>query len=117
MKKILMLGLISAIFMVLVGCSKDYTEMLDYENAEEFEAALNDGEDVEGKYVMVEVLRYKPSSAFGYNLSSGEHLNFVDAENPNAEVGDSVVFKVEKVASMFGSFIITYDEHKVIENK
>ena len=114
-RNLLAVGLVMVIGMFLVGCSEDYMSMLDYESAEDFEAAINNGDDVEGAYVMVEVNKFEPASAFGFNVQAGEHLNFVDAVNPNAEEGDFVVFEVEKIANMMGSYIITYKEHKVID--
>ncbi len=113
-KLVLVLSLVLFVGVLSAGCSAGVTSMVDYESAEAFEAAINNGEGVEGKYVKVEVVAFEPASAFGFNIQAGEHLNFVDAENPTAEVGDQVVFKVEKVASMFGSYIITYTEHQVI---
>lgn len=109
------LVLVMVVGILMAGCSDKYMDMLDYKSAEEFEAALNNGDTVEGTYVMVEVIKVEPNSAFGYNIQAGEHLNFVAAANPVVEQGNTVVFKVEKVASMFGSFIVTYEEHKVIE--
>lgn len=79
----------------------------DY-TTEEFELALNNGDVVEGKLVEVSVLELDPNSAMGYNILAGEHLNFVSAENPQVDEGDTIVVQVEKVASIFGSFIITY---------
>lgn len=114
-RNLLVVSLLMAIGMFLVGCNvEDVANIVDYESAEDFEAAINNGEGVEGKYVMVEVNKIEPDSAFGFNVQAGEHLNFVDAENPKAKEGDHVVFQVEKVANMFGSYIITYKEHKVI---
>lgn len=108
MKKLnLILSLILIIGGILVGCSAvvspDYTTT-------EFENALNNGEMVEGKIVSVDVSHLEPDSAFGYNIQAGEHLNFVSAENPGVKEGDIIVVKVEKVASMFGSYIITYEK-------
>lgn len=102
MKKfIFMIAIASSL---LFGCgSADYT-------TEEFEAALNNGEDVSGKTVLVDVYELEPNSAFGYNMQAGEHLNFVSAENPGVQKGDQIKVRVEKVASMFGSFIITYEQ-------
>lgn len=100
----LMVGILM-LMVVLVGCSggADYT-------TSEFEEALNNGENVEGKTVEVEVREMENNSAFGYNMIAGDHLNFTSTINPEVEEGDTVTIKVEKVASMLGSFIITYEE-------
>lgn len=106
MKKFMVtLMMVVAVGMTMVGCSGGF--VADY-STEEFEAALNNGEDVTGKTVVVKVNKLEPNSAFGYNMQAGKHLNFVSAENPNVEEGDEVVVTVEKAASMFGSWIITY---------
>ena len=81
----------------------------DYENASDFEEALNDGIDMVGKIVYFEVREIRPDSAFGYNLIAGEHLNFCSTENPGVEVGDGLTIKVTEVRSIFGSYIIYYE--------
>lgn len=88
----------------MVGCS---SEEPDY-TTEEFEAALNEGENLEGKTVSVKVDELVPDSAFGYNIQAGEHLNFVSSKNPDVEEGDNIVVKVEEVDSMMGSYLIEY---------
>lgn len=100
---ILFLGLL-----LFVGCGKkeataDYT-------TKEAETALNDGKDIEGKTVKITVDELVPDSAFGYNIQTGEHLNFVSTSNPKVEKGDELVVKVDKVESTMGSFIITYEK-------
>lgn len=81
----------------------------DY-TTEQLESALNEGENPEGKIVSVKVNELIPDSAFGYNIHAGEHLNFVSSENPNVEAGDEIIAKVEKVESLMGSYIITYEQ-------
>lgn len=96
------LVLMLIISVILVGCGgPDYT-------TEEFENALNNGDVVEGKTVSVKVTKMDANTAFGYNIQAGEHLNFVSAENPKVKEGDTVTLKVERVANLFGSYIITY---------
>lgn len=103
-KSIMVLSLILVVGM-LFGCSGG--QVADY-TTQEFEAALNNGEDVTGKTVAVEVLTMDPNSKLGYNMQAGQHLNFVSPENPGVKDGETVVVTVERVASMFGSYIITY---------
>ena len=58
----------------LISCSE--TETIDYTNITDFEAALNNGDDLTGKSVTFEVKEFVPDSAFGYNMQAGEYLNF-----------------------------------------
>ena len=86
----------------------------DYATAEDAEAALNAGKVLEGKTVRFRVNDLRPKSAFGYNLETGEHLNFVSPHNPKVKVGDVVIVKVKEVTSTLGSFVIKYSNlHKV----
>jgi hypothetical protein len=86
----------------------------DYATAEDAEAALNAGKVLEGKTVRFRVNDLRPKSAFGYNLETGEHLNFVSPHNPKVKVGDIVLVKVKEVTSTLGSFVIKYSNlHKV----
>ena len=85
-----------------------------YATAEDAEAALNAGKVLEGKTVRFRVNDLRPKSAFGYNLETGEHLNFVSPHNPKVKVGDVVIVKVKEVTSTLGSFVIKYSNlHKV----
>lgn len=102
MKKFILMFILIAVIGLLFGCGgSDYT-------TETFEQALLNGESVEGKTVSVEVKALEPDSAFGYNIQAGDSLNFVSAENPNVEPGDTIEITVDRYASMFGSFLITY---------
>ncbi|MCR1917412.1 hypothetical protein NSA03_09110 [Lactobacillus taiwanensis] len=86
----------------------------DYATAEDAEAALNAGKVLEGKTVRFRVNDLRPKSAFGYNLETGKHLNFVSPHNPKVKVGDVVIVKVKEVTSTLGSFVIKYSNlHKV----
>ncbi len=51
-----------------------------------------------------------PESAFGYNMTTGEHLNFCSSENPGVKAGDTVTVKVTKVQSVLKSWIISYEK-------
>ena len=81
----------------------------DYNDINEFESDLNEGKSMEGKVVSFVVDDIKPQSAFGYNLITGEHLNFVSTSNPNVKVGDTVIVKVTEVSSMLGAWSMRYD--------
>lgn len=105
MKKLLVVLFSLSLLGIVSACSGDVEP--DYET-EEFESALNDGEDLEGKIVKVEVDNIEPDSAFGYNLQAGEHLNFVSSKNPKIDEGDELVAEVKEVESALGSFIIEY---------
>lgn len=94
------------IVFVLIGCSNTSVEPEYNEN--EFESALNDGEDLTGAVVSFTVNELIPDSAFGYNMVAGEHLNFVSSKNPNVDVGDEVIVEVEEIDSLLGSYIISY---------
>jgi predicted RNA-binding protein with TRAM domain len=111
MKKI---GMIFSSFlivgMLLSGCGNGNGNVKPDYTTKQFEEALNKGEKLEGKTVSVEVDKMVPNSAFGYNIQTGKHLNFVSTENPDVKKGDKVVLKVEKVESALGSFIISYEK-------
>ena len=93
---------------VLAGCgSSEVTP--DYPDAASFEQDLNAGEDLTGKTVTFTVKKFAPDSAFGYNLQTGEHLNFVSSSHPGVDVGDTVTVEVTQIESFMGSWIITYE--------
>lgn len=77
---------------------------------EEFEAALNRGENMEGTFVKFTVLDIKPNSTFGYDLWAGEHLNFVSSKNPDVNVGDVLTVKATSINAFSGSWIIYYQK-------
>jgi predicted RNA-binding protein with TRAM domain len=109
MKKTICLISILLILFALCSCSTKQSVTLDYANAQDFEAALNNGDDLTGKTVSVTISEVIPDSAFGYNLTAGEHLNFCSTENPNVKAGETITVKVTKVESMLGSYIISYE--------
>ena len=84
MRKLILLSLLC---LLLVGCNlpssqkKSSSIKVDYETAEDFETALNSGIDGNGKVVTFTVTDFKPDSAFGYNLITGEHLNFCSSSH------------------------------------
>lgn len=99
---------IIAIIFTLAGCGNkkpDYT-------ASTAESALNANKDIEGKTVQFKVNKVVPNSAFGYNLETGKHLNFVSYENPKVNKGETVTVKVKKASSSVGSWVISYTNLK-----
>lgn len=111
MKRILALFLLMTMVLSLCACGSGAgTVNPDYEDVASFESALNAGEDVTGKTVRFSVDGFVPDSAFGYNMQTGEHLNFCSTKDPKVSVGDSVTVKVVDVSSMLGSWIISYEK-------
>jgi hypothetical protein len=107
-----LVGLLSSFMVVallLAGCGTNKTVKADY-TTEKFEAALNKGDNLEGKTVSVKVEKLVPNSALGYNIQAGKHLNFVSSDNPNVKKDDTVILKVKKVASTLGSYVISYEK-------
>lgn len=108
MKKVLSI-LIVSLLLILVGCGTS-TIIADYGDAESFEAALNNGENLEGKIVNIKIANVETQSVYGYNLWAGEHLNFVSEKNPNVSTGDTISVKITEVKSTLGSWIIKYEK-------
>lgn len=84
--------------------------VIDYEDAGSFEAALNRGENLEGKVVQFQAMELHPQSAYGYNIWAGEHLNFVSEKNPDAKAGDTLTVRATSIESILGSWIIHYEK-------
>ena len=96
---------------MLTGCAKEAQPIIiDYGDAESFEAALGRGENLEGKVVQFLAKNLEPQSAYGYNIMAGEHLNFVSSRNPDIAVGSEVVVRVTTIESVLGSWIIQYEK-------
>ncbi len=92
------------------GIGNDYqTIVLDYGDAEAFEAALVRGENLEGKTLLFTASEFHPDSTLGYNVWAGEHLNFVSERHPNIAAGDTVAIKVNEISNVLGSWIIKYE--------
>ena len=108
MKRIYLLLISMLLLLTLVAC-KGQKVVVDYEDEAIFETALNAGEDVTGKVVTFTVNKIVPDSAFGYNLQTGEHLNFCSEKNPGVDEGEMVTVRVTEVSSLLGSYIITYE--------
>lgn len=87
----------------------EFDGVVDYPNVEDFEAAINAGEDVIGKTVTFTVLAYKPNGALGLNVWAGEHLNFISDTDPNVQEGDVITVRITGAKALDGtSWIITY---------
>ena len=117
MKRIFGLVLTVCLLCLVTGCggaipgiSTTAVSTVDYGDAESFEAALNAGENLEGKIVRFTVKEFHPQSKWGYNLWAGEHLNFVSTRNPDLKVGDEAVVKAATIESIMGSWKITYEK-------
>ena len=84
--------------------------MIDYGDAESFEAALNEGKNLEGKVVRFIAGEFHPDSKLGYNVWAGEHLNFVSSRNPDIQEGDTVTVKTTTIENMADSWVINYEK-------
>lgn len=106
------IGIILAVTMMatLSACGSGGGVPIDYADAESFEAALNAGDNLEGKVVRFTAMELHPDSAMGYNVWAGEHLNFISSRNPDIKAGETVVVKVNEVTSSLGSWFITYEK-------
>lgn len=82
---------------------------IDYADAASFEAALNNGDNLEGKIVSFVAEELHPDSTLGYNVYAGEHLNFVSSRNPDIKEGDIVTVKVTEITNLMGSWVIKYE--------
>ena len=109
MKKIIAILISLTFALSLSACGGNTEETPDFVDVASFEQALNDGEDLTGKSVLVTVDELVPNSAFGYNIQAGEHLNFCSPENPGVKVGDTITVEVNEVTSILGSYIISYE--------
>ncbi len=83
-------------------------DSIDYADSADFENALNEGLNLEGKTVTFQVREFHPNSAFGYNMWAGEHLNFCSSTHPNTKEGDIVSVRADKIISYAKSWIIYY---------
>ena len=90
---------------ISVGCG---AKTPDYSVASDFETALNNVEDTIGKIVSFEVVAVIPESQFGFNIWSGDHLNFCSEEKWNVQRGDVLTVKIRSVSNVGDSYIIRY---------
>ena len=105
--KIMIALLTAAMILGICGCSPKV--VIDYGNAEAFEAALNRGENLEGKTVSFVAKELHPDSKLGYDIWAGEHLNFVSSRNPDIKEGSTVTVKTKTIENLLGSWVISYE--------
>jgi len=108
MKKILAAVMLSVMVLSLCACGSKVH--VDYGNAEAFETALNNGEDLTGKVVSFTADQLEPKSMFGYDIWAGEHLNFISDKNPGVKEGETVVVRATEITSFLGSWLIKYEK-------
>ena len=94
-----------------IGCDNssndDYGDIIvDYEDAELFEKALNNGEDTIGKIVKFRIDHIAPDYYLGTNYWAGEHLNMVPRESLIYDVGNMATVRVIAVMKDNDSWII-----------
>ncbi len=110
LKMALCVLLVSFIALFSTACGEQEKITINYADAESFEAALNNGENLEGTVVRFVAGELHPQSIWGYNVWAGEHLNFVSSEHPNIAEGDIVVVRATKIKSGLRSWIIEYEK-------
>lgn len=108
--------LLCIILTILLCACGSKNVVVDYQSEVDFENDLNTGKNLEGKTVIFEAREIHPDSAVGFNIYTGEHLNFISKGNPNIDVGDKVLVKVNTIESLFGSYIISYDILEIYNN-
>ena len=101
---------LSVLLLTACGGKAESPQIINYADAESFEAALNNGENLEGKIVQFVAADFKPDSALGYNIWAGEHLNFISERNPDVKMGDIVVVKATTIKNNLGSWVIEYEK-------
>lgn len=115
-----MISILFAFIFIILSCGHTYAQdnnpptnlffQIDYESAELFEEALNNGTDTDGKTVKFKVVKYVPNSILGVNCWAGKHLNFISTEQLKVTSGDTIVGRISKKPSKFlGSWKIHYD--------
>ena len=90
---------------------------IDYEDAESFEKALNDGKDVKNKVVKFIVSEYHPDSTAGYNAWAGKHLNFISKDDLKLNNNDVVVCRILSTDKSWGSWYIDYEVVEIIKTE
>ena len=109
-KKSLLIIVTVMLSVLLAACGSVSKTVADYGDAESFEAALNRGENLEGKTVIFIAKELHPDSKLGYNVWAGEHLNFVSGRNPDIKEGEAVAVKTTTIENLLGSWVIKYEK-------
>lgn len=95
--------------------------VIDFEDVESFEEALNNGEDLTGKVVKFVVSDYRPINILGINCTGGEHLNFILEEEADIADGDTLIGIVyetaERVAIKKESWKIPFRVYDIIKQE
>lgn len=107
MRRVFVMALTVIVMVLFTACGKSIP--IDFADAESFEAALNAGENLEGKVVQFTAGGFHPDSAMGYDVWAGEHLNFISSSHPNIAQGDTVVARATKIENVLGSWVIAYE--------
>lgn len=105
-----LLAIVAGLYLVFVQ-PRNRQPVADY-TAAQAESVLEKGKKIDGRTVKLTVKKLEPKSAFGYNIEAGKHLNFVDSDNPEVKVGQTVILKVNKVKSFVGSWLLSYTDLK-----
>lgn len=79
-----------------------------YSTAEEFETALNSGNDVTGAIVTFTAGITAPGPG-SYNTYAGKKLAFISNNYPNIDPGSTVTVKVKSVKNVEGTWNIEYE--------
>lgn len=87
----------------------DGTITVDYDSAESFEAALNNGTDTTNKIVTFEAIEVAPNSTVGFNVMAGKHLNFKSKDVKDISDHEQVTVLVTNTKSKIGSWFIDYE--------
>lgn len=88
--------------------SFDIKEALSYGTAEDFEKALNNGDDVLGAVVTFSAGITEPGPG-SYNMHAGKKLAFASSDHPNINPGSAVTVKVISVKNVEGTWYIEYE--------
>jgi len=90
---------------------------IDFFNAETFEKALNDGQNVDEKIVKFIVTEYHPKTLTGHNAWAGEHLNFISKDDLKLNSNDEVTCRIISVDKKLGSWYIDYEVIEINKNE
>ena len=88
--------------------SSDIKGVLSYSTAEEFEEALNNGDDVLGAMVTFSAGITEPGPG-SYNMYAGKKIAFTSSDHPNINPGSTVTVKVISVKNVEGTWYIEYE--------